>query len=208
MGGLTTRVDLRDVSARSDTAIAALLAGDPESARKYMAYTGAGRLPKGSFDPAVQMKAPACGGEGGLKPADMAVIEFSIGDDGTVTSSTPIYAAGGGPVALEFARAALGWSWTPEQVKTLPRFYRYNIRLEMRCSTEFQRPSIGDFMRASLENWMLEKHLVVPAKDDASDALALPRQRAALAAAEAKGEDSARPAAAPLPVARQCHPAA
>ncbi|WEK01546.1 MAG: hypothetical protein P0Y59_07670 [Candidatus Sphingomonas phytovorans] len=190
LGGLTTRVDLRDVSARSDTAIAALLAGDGDSARKYMAYTGAGRLPEGSFDPAVQMKAPSCGGEGGLKPDDMAVVEFSIGDDGTVTTSTPIYAAGGGPVALEFARAALGWSWTPEQVKALPRFFRYNIRIEMRCSTEFQRPSIGDFLSASLESWMTEKRLPVPAADHTSDAVALPRQRAALAAAEAKGAES------------------
>ncbi|MEG3150417.1 hypothetical protein U1769_11040 [Sphingomonas sp. ZT3P38] len=190
LGGLTTGVDLRDVSARSDTAIAALLAGDAESARKYMAYTGAGRLPSGTFDPAVQMKAPACGGEGGLKPDDMAVVEFSIGDDGTVMSSAPIYAAGGGQVALEFARAALGWSWTPEQVKTLPRFFRYNIRLEMRCSTEFERPSVGDFLSASLENWMTEKHLAVPPADSASDAVALPRQRAAVAAAVAKGRDS------------------
>lgn len=190
LGGLTTRVDLRDVSARSDTAIAALLAGNSEEARKYMAYTGAGRLPKGTFDPAVQMKAPACGGEGGLKPDDMAVVEFSIGDDGTVISSTPIYAAGGGPVALEFARAALGWSWTPEQVKTLPRFFRYNIRIEMRCSTEFERPSIGNFLSASLENWLVEKQLTVPAKDGLSDAQALPRQRVALAAAEVKGAES------------------
>lgn len=186
LGGLTDRTDLRDVSARSDTAIAALLAGDGEEARRYMALTGAGRLPKGSFDPGVQMRAPECGGEGGLKPNDVAVIEFSVGDDGTVISSTPIYAAGGGSVALEFARAALGWSWTPEQLKSLPPFFRYNVRLEMRCSTAFERPSIGGILRTSMETWLASKGLHLPPPDQGGDAQSLPRQRAALAAAEAK----------------------
>ncbi|MFA6115652.1 MAG: hypothetical protein WC729_16750 [Sphingomonas sp.] len=190
LGGLTTKLDLRDVSARSDTAIAAMLAGNYDTAREYMAYTGAGRIPQGTFDPAVQMKAPACGGEGGLKPNDMAVIEFSIGDTGVVTDSTPIYAAGGGAVALEFARAALGWSWTPDQVKALPRFFRFNIRLEMRCSTEFERPSIGDFLTANLETWLVAKQVTIAPKREMSDAQALPLQRAAVAAAEAKGRDS------------------
>ena len=185
LGGLTEMTELAEVSARSDTAIAALLLGDDDTARRYMAYTGAGRLPDGTFDPAVQMKAPDCGGEGGLKPNDMAIIEFSIGDDGTVKMSAPVYAAGGGSVALAFARAALGWSWTPDQVKKLPTFFRYNIRLEMRCSTAFERPSIRDILGSALEAWMSGKHIAVPPVEG-SDALALPRQRAALAAVSAK----------------------
>ena len=186
LGGLTDKTDLRDVAARSDTAIAALLAGKEDEARRYMAMTGAGRLPTGSFDPALQMTPPDCGGEAGLKPEDMAVIEFSIGDDGAVIASHPIYAAGGGKVALEFARTALGWSWTPEQVKNLPLFFRYNIRVEMRCSTAFDRPSITKLLNANFEAWLDSKKLTLPPENDQSEALALPRQRAALAAVEAK----------------------
>lgn len=110
LGGLTQKTDLADVAARSDTAIASLLAGKVDDARRYMAMTGAGRLTKGDFDPAVQMKVPDCGGEAGLKSDDVAVIEFTIGDDGAVVNATPVYAAGGGLVALEFARAARDWS--------------------------------------------------------------------------------------------------
>jgi hypothetical protein len=185
LGGLTDKTDLRDVSARSDTAIAALLAGKGDEARRYMAMTGAGRLPTGSFDPALQMMPPDCGGEAGLKPEDMAVIEFSIGNDGSVISSQPVYAAGGGKVALEFARTAFGWSWTPEQVKNLPLFFRYNIRVEMRCSTAFERPSVTNLLNANFETWLDGKKLTLPPASDVSDALALPRQRAVLAAAEA-----------------------
>jgi len=186
LGGLTDKTDLRDVSARSDTAIAALLAGKGEEARRYMAMTGAGRLPTGSFDPALQMTPPDCGGEAGLKPEDMAVIEFSIGNDGSVISSQPIYAAGGGKVALEFARSALGWSWTPEQVKNLPLFFRYNIRVEMRCSSAFERPSVTNLLNANFEAWLDGKTLAAPPTNGLSDAIALPGQRAALAAVEAK----------------------
>lgn len=186
LGGLTDKTDLRDVSARSDTAIAALLAGKGDEARHYMAMTGAGRLPTGSFDPALQMTPPDCGGEAGLKPDDMAVIEFSIGNDGAVIASQPIYAAGGGRVALEFARTARGWSWTPEQVKNLPLFFRYNIRVEMRCSTAFERPSVSKLLSINFEAWLESKKLTVPPVNDLSEALALPRQRAALAAAEAR----------------------
>ena len=187
LGGLTDKTDLRDVAARSDTAIAALLAGKGEEARRYLAMAGAGRLPTGSFDPALQMTPPGCGGEAGLKPDDMAVIEFSIGNDGSVIASQPIYAAGGGKVALEFARTALGWSWTPEQVKNLPLFFRYNIRVEMRCSTAFERPSVMNLLNANFETWLDSKKLTMPASE-LSDALALPGQRAALAAIEAKGD--------------------
>ena len=182
-GGLTEKTDLNDVAARSDTAIAAMLAGDTETAREYMAYTGAGHIPGGSFNPAIQMEPPDCGGEAGLKPADMAVVQFSIGDDGAVFGVQPIYAAGGGPVALEFARAVRRWSWTPEQVKALPRCFRYEARVEMRCSTGFARPSIGSAMRAAIVQWLGDKGVSVAPPLEGSAAAALPGQKAALASA-------------------------
>ena len=186
LGGMTSKTDLRDVSARSDAAIASLLAGKSEDARRYMAMTGAGRLTKGEFDPAVQMDVPPCGGEADLRPADMAVVEFTIGDDGIVRNVSPIYAAGGGAVALDFARAVRDWSWTPEQAKALPTFFRYNVRVEMRCSTLFERPSIGKFLDADMAAWLETKGLSLPAEERGADAVAVVSQRAALAAAEAK----------------------
>ncbi len=191
LGGLTQRTDTRDVSARSDVAIAALLAGKSDVARRYMAMTGAGRLGNATFDPAVQMTPPDCGGEAGLKPADMAVVEFSIADDGTVFAVSPIYAAGGGAVAMEFARAARDWSWTPEQVKSLPPFFRANARVEIRCSTSFERPSIGKLLDGETRAWFATKGLDVPPETRGGDAAAAPRQRAALAAAEAKAGPNA-----------------
>lgn len=182
-GGLTEKTDLDDVTARSDTALASMLAGDAETARKYMAYTGAGRIPDGSFNPAVEMSPPDCGGEAGLKPADMAVVQFSIADDGSVVGARPIYAAGGGAVALEFARAAQRWSWTPEQVKALPRFFRFDARVEMRCSTGFARPSIGNAMDAAVSQWLSDKGVGLPLPSEGSAAAALPAQRAAFAKA-------------------------
>ncbi|MES2453873.1 MAG: hypothetical protein V4610_25230 [Pseudomonadota bacterium] len=184
LGGLTSKTDLNDVTARSDYSIAALLEGRTEDARRYMAMTGAGRLPDGIFATGVQMKPPGCS-ESGLSPNDAAVIEFSIGDDGTVISSVPVYAAGGGAAGLAFARAARSWSWTPEQVKKIPAFFRYRVRIEMRCSTAFARPSIGDYMGSRLDTWLIGKGGALQPTTAESDAVALPKQRARLAAAEA-----------------------
>jgi hypothetical protein len=198
LGGLTSQTTISDVSARSDAAIASLLAGKPDDARRYMAMTGAGRLSKGEFDPAVQMDVPPCGGEADLRPADMAVVEFSIGDDGVVSAVAPIYAAGGGAVALEFARAVRDWSWTPEQVKAFPAFFRYNVRIEMRCSTAFERPSITKFLDADMATWLESKGLALRNEERGADAVAIVRQRAALAAAEAKSGAASLAALPPL----------
>ncbi|MEO6215127.1 MAG: tetratricopeptide repeat protein [Sphingomonas sp.] len=191
LGGLTDLTDLYDVAARSDYAIAALLGGKADDARRYMSATGAGRLPTGLFDPGVQMKSPECGGEAGLRPQDAAVIEFSISDDGSVISSVPVYAEGGGAAALAFARTARQWSWSPEQVQHLPTFFRYRARVEMRCSTEFERPSVNDYLSAKFGAWLTTKGVAQPPAVSVSDAAALPGQRAQLAATEAAhGKDS------------------
>ncbi|MFC3580586.1 hypothetical protein [Sphingomonas hylomeconis] len=187
LGGLTERTRIDDVPVRSNYAIAALLAGDKEDARRYLAMTGAGRLSKGSFDPALQMKVPECGGESGLKPADMAVVEFTIDDDGVVRISAPVYAAGGGGTALEFARATRGWSWSPEQVKQMPLFFRNRVRVELRCSTAFERPSIGTYLDGELGAWLTDRKVAMPPMLSGSDAGMLPQLRVQLAAAEAAG---------------------
>ena len=185
LGGLTTQTRPDDARVRSDFGIAALLGGKPDLAREYLAMSGAGRQSKGAFAGGVSMRAPDCGSEAGLKPADLAVIEFTIDDDGTVVQSEPVYAAGGGLIALEFARAVREWSWTPEQVKAIPLFFRYHTRVEMRCSTGFERPSILTYLDAGLGAWLTGKGVALPEPATGSDAAALPVQRRDLAQLEA-----------------------
>ncbi|USU12985.1 hypothetical protein NF701_03770 [Sphingomonadaceae bacterium OTU29THOMA1] len=190
LGGLTSKTDTRDVAARSNAAIALLLSGRKESARRYMAMTGAGRVPSGSFDMGAAMTPPDCGGEAGLKPADMAVVQFSVADDGTVLVAAPIYAAGGSRVALAFAQAASRWSWSAEQVKAMPPFLRYNARVELRCNMAFERPSVSDGLMADLIAWSAARGAPIADEPD-NPAQALPAQRAALAAAKTRGDPGA-----------------
>ncbi len=191
MGGLTSRTDSNDVSVRSDYAIAALMTGNADSAREYLAMTGAGRLPNGVFGRGVVTEVPDCGGEAGLKPEDMGIVEFTVAEDGHTVDVHPVYAAGGGAVALKFARAVARWSWTPEQLKSVPPFFRNRVRLELRCSTSFERPSVARYLDDQLVRWLGQKDLEVPAIPAASDAAALPLERTALAAAEQRhGKDA------------------
>ncbi|MGI4731239.1 MAG: hypothetical protein ACRYFW_05780 [Janthinobacterium lividum] len=184
MGGLTTKTNSNDVSIRSDYAIAALLTGKPDEAREYLAMTGAGRLPGGVFGRGVDTNPPDCGGEAGLKPDDMAIVEFTVADDGHTVGVRPVYAAGGGAVALEFARAVGNWSWTPEQLKDVPIFFRNRVRLELRCSTSFQRPSVATYFDGKLASWLDEQDIETPAPPPGSDAAALPLERTMLVTAE------------------------
>ncbi|MEG3082509.1 hypothetical protein U1707_02535 [Sphingomonas sp. PB2P12] len=197
LGGLeTNKIDVMAASARSDAAIAFLLGGNADEARRYMAYTGAGRMVKGSFDPAAEMRSPDCGGEAGLKPQDVAVVEFDIASDGTIDRAAPIYAAGGGQVALEFARAVKGWSWPADKVQAIPAFYRYHVRVEMRCSTAFERPSISGGLDGVLEQWLTSKGVAVAPAPSGPQAAAVAGQRADLAAATAQSPSSLRTLAA------------
>ena len=132
LGGLTSRVNLADIVARSDLAIAAMLAGREENARRYLAYTGAGHHETSFTAGTGAMQAPPCGGE--LRPDDVAVLEFSVLDDGTVGHVTPIYASRQGRSALVFAAAAQGWAWAPETIAEIPMLFRMAMRVEIRCA--------------------------------------------------------------------------
>jgi hypothetical protein len=156
-----------------------------------MAYTGAGRLPEGQVDPGAEMVVPPCGGDAGLKPDDAAVVDFRVGDDGRVIYSKPVYAAGGGAAALAFAKAAREWSWTPGQVKQMPAFFRYSARVELRCSTAFERPSVASFLDQDLGAWLIEKGVTLPPPFTGGDAAVLPQERERLAERQtASGRDA------------------
>jgi tetratricopeptide (TPR) repeat protein len=133
-GGLTYKIHHEDVELRGDLAQAALLNGDRDSARKYLSYTGEGRIAESPFAVAVAMAAPDCGSETGLTPQDSAIVEFSISDDGSISGAQTIYTRGNFAVASAFANAVDKWFWRPEDIARLPPFYRTLTRVEMRCS--------------------------------------------------------------------------
>ncbi|RHW16685.1 hypothetical protein D1610_14945 [Sphingomonas gilva] len=177
-GGLDLKVGVADIITRSDLALAALLAGDEDAARKYLAYTGAGRTEESPFGSAVAMHTPMCGGDAGLKPEDRAVVEFGVTDDGAISHAGPIYATGGREAALEFARAVSQWSWRPEQVAKIPLLFRYLTRVELRCSTVGERPGLTDTLQSDFDQWLKSRGLA-PLDLPDSPALALPVAQAA-----------------------------
>ncbi len=134
-GGLTLRVSLSDVAVRGDLAQAMLLLGQRSEARKYLAYTGAGRIEDSPFTIATSMEVPTCTGEPGLRPEDSAVVEFSIGTDGQVGAAQTVYSRGSYAAAATFAQSVRDWTWKPEAIAKMPVFYRSLIRAELHCTT-------------------------------------------------------------------------
>jgi hypothetical protein len=196
-GGLGTRVSLGDVITRSDVAIAAMRSGNKDVAREYAAYTGAGRFQKAPFASGRDMNPPACGGEAGLQPGDVAVIEFSISDDGAVNGAQPVWASRPGPMAREFARAVRDWSWSPEDAKSIPIFFRLVTRIELRCSNRNSRPAPIDVLRPALLEWAKANSLTALDMQSGAAAL-LPQLRSQLAARTAPDAIDAVPLFAAL----------
>jgi hypothetical protein len=182
-GGLTTKVGVADIATRSDLAIAAWLSKDKDQARRYLAYTGAGRTPDSPFASAASMEAPSCGTESGLAPDDIAIVQFSIDDDGHVSGVTPIYVPAGRKAAMAFAAAVRDWSWRPEAIKKMPLLFRYTTRVEIRCTRAAERPSVLAPLEQAFEGWLDLHGAAAPTWLDRGDAAALPLQRAALARA-------------------------
>lgn len=143
LGGMTTRVDRADLIARSDLAIAALLDRRRDDAKRYLAYTGAGRLSDGLFRLSPASVVPPCSPTIGVD--DVAVVELIVSQDGTVADAKPIYASRQGPSAVEFARAAKRWTFHPDTVRNVAPLFRSVVRIEVRCSQEPETmPSPGE----------------------------------------------------------------
>lgn len=131
LGGPSLRVNISDIVARSDLAIAAMLTGHADEARRFLALTGAGHMDIASL-PLGRMAAPPC--SNGLQPDDVAVVEFSIREGGGVGSATPVYSSRQGDAALRFAEAVRRWSWSPQSIRRMAPFFRAAVRVELRCS--------------------------------------------------------------------------
>jgi hypothetical protein len=187
-GGLTSRVGVGDIATRSDLAIAALKTGDAENARRYLAYTGAGRMKDTPFSRAAVMDPPLCG-EGGITPKDQAIVEFTLEEDGRVSGVMPIYTTGGRPAAIAFARAVSDWSWRAKDAKEIPILFRYTTRVELRCTKAVDGERVTAPLREAAMAWLDERAGPAP-WGDRSEAAALPFQRAALAQAQAAGDQA------------------
>jgi tetratricopeptide (TPR) repeat protein len=170
-GGLTDKVYQPDVALRADAAIAMLKVGQSEEARKYLAYTGAGRTEVQLQTP-TEMPLPPCGGLEGLEPDDSAVIEFTILDNGQVVSPRPVYASKQGEMAYVFARAVSRWSWNPDNASKVKPFFRLSTRVELRCSNKTQRPRMTVQFEQEIGDWFAAKRVKLPG--DASDAAQAP----------------------------------
>lgn len=153
-GGLTLKTTLTEASMRGDLAQAALLNGDDDEARKYLAYTGAGRIAQSPFSTPVFMAAPDCGDVTGLKPDDVAIVEFGIDDSGLVSGAETVYTRSGPDVAAAFAQAVSGWRWNPEKLSDIPAFYKAATRVEMRCSLSQAGPAIISAIKGPTNEWI------------------------------------------------------
>lgn len=152
-GGLNLKVGRDDLATRSDLAIAAMLNDKRGDARRYLAYTGAGRFEKSPFTTARTMRPPLCGVDG-VTPDDVAIIEFAVDEDGSVSGVMPIYTRGNRDVALAFARAVLDWSWSPDDTKAIPVLFRTMTRVELRCTRAEDRPDIYQPLVDATARWL------------------------------------------------------
>jgi len=153
MGGLDTTVSLEEAMLRQDLAQAALLTHRNEEARRYMAMSGAGRIAGSAFAKAAVLDAPTCGPDTGLSPDDMAVIEFAVDSDGQVIGAQPVYSTAGYAKATALARAVSQWRWKPEDAASLPQFFRYSARVEVRCTRSEGSASVVTPALGVIHSW-------------------------------------------------------
>ena len=187
LGGLgTSKINLLDATARSDAAIAALRDNDLQQARLYLAYAGSTQQADQGFRLGRDMNPPSCGDKDGPKPDDVAVIEFNIRDDGSIGVARPIFFSGEPAVAIDFARAVSEWSWSPDELKEVKPFFRALTRLEMRCTTVFEKPSAASILSPKVEEWLYNNTIILANLDENSYARRLPLIKAQLDSAESK----------------------
>ncbi|OSZ72225.1 hypothetical protein CAP39_02380 [Sphingomonas sp. IBVSS1] len=198
-GTRSLQVNLDDLQLRGDLAVLAWLRKDMASVVRLTAMSGASMLEEGGRLGGVG-DLPACAPSGELAPDAMAVVEFSVRDDGRVLNVRPIYATpGSGPADSrpeeEFTAAVHGWSWQADKAKATNPMWRAAIRVELRCQTK--RP---DFVNISLvrdyEAWLKTKGLN-PIAVTGSDAQTRPQLLAQLAAVDAAGQGNS-PQALPI----------
>lgn len=193
-GGMTIDVDLWDVALRADAALAALRAGREDEARRYLAYTGAGRT-EAQLNAPVDYVLPDCADLDGFTPEDSVIVQFAILEDGRVVGAMPVLASRPGPAAVEFARLVGRWTWDPEAAKKIDPFYRVATRVELRCTNRRRRPRPTVELWSAFREWVAINGAALPDHDERSDAALVAAQRARLEAARKSGKAPALVAA-------------
>ncbi|BBE34718.1 energy transducer TonB [Sphingosinicella microcystinivorans] len=161
-GGIGTRVSLADVAIRSDLALASHLTGDEDKAFYYIAMTGAGRMgDKGAqFPDGDALKLPDCSPAFDLGPDDLVVLDIALGDDGRVINAAPIYSTKPGKIEAEFVKAARAWLWSAEEMAKTEPFWRFSIRVAVRCTFNTDRRWVGSgFVRELIKEVNAKKPL-------------------------------------------------
>jgi tetratricopeptide (TPR) repeat protein len=152
-GGLTTgHVSVGQATIRDDAAIIARLRNDDEDTRKYLTYTGAGHMKSMDWIGHVDGDLPVCGGE--VAPQDSVVVQFYLGDDGKVAGALPVYASKAGDDGQIFAETVSHWRWNPADLRDVDPYYRFTLRLELRCATRPPPDQLGKPYEAALQSWL------------------------------------------------------
>ena len=142
VGGIgCDRVNLIQAIVRGDAALVMLRAGREDEARTALAHAGSGYMPSSDWLGDQTNELPVCDDD--VRPEDVAVVEFDVGDDGRVTSAFPIFASRTGRVGATFAAKVLGWRFAAEQMAKVKPFWRSAVRLELRCVTRPASLTLG-----------------------------------------------------------------
>lgn len=199
-GASSLQVNLDDVQLRGDLIVHAWLKKDMASVVRLTALSGASMLDESGGGQGGVGDLPPCTPTGTLAPDAMAVIEFSVRDDGRVVNVRPVYAnPGSGPADShpeeEFAAAVHGWSWPAGQAKATNPLWRAAVRVELRCQT--MRPElVVASLNRDVDAWLATKGLKRPGFTG-TDAQTRQQLLAALASVDAAGDIQAV-AAVPL----------
>ncbi len=200
-GTSSLQVNLDDVQLRGDLIVLAWLKQDMASVVRLTAMSGASMLDEGGSRMGGAGDLPPCAPTGSLAPDAMAVIEFSVRDDGRVLNVRPIYASpGSGPPDShpeeEFTAAVHGWSWPADQAKATNPLWRAAIRVELRCQT-VQPDVLGPSLFRDYVAWLAAKGL--PRLElSGSDAQRRPQLLAAVDSGPDRAKDPNAIAALPL----------
>ena len=176
-GGLSDRVSVTAARVRGDLGLIELLAHNPDDARRYLAYSGAGLLRSKGLTLSDSLHLPQCAPAGLARPDDWAVVEIALASSGQVVNATTVYATRlGGPEA-EFARAARLWSWRADVAEQIDPFWRTVIRVQVRCVAAAHPDLVNVSVVNAFARWA-ERHQLhpVPVPDSAGAAAVVLRQ--------------------------------
>jgi hypothetical protein len=191
-GAATAKVSVGDVRIRGDLALASFRLGNMVELQRFAALSGAGQLLSEGLATASEMPLPACAPLSGIAPDTVAVVEFSIADNGRTVSVAPIFVSqssieSGDRPEILFAQAVRNWSWAPERLTKLDPFWRQAIRVELRCfTTRTGGDAVGNSWTKENSNWFKSMGFEPPLETPKSDAVALPVIRAEIQRLEAR----------------------